>query len=555
LNQLFFIFYPIIFNLQEKMTLAVLTASEMKQVEIWTRENCGISEYEMISQAGQVVLNTAKSLHPTLARPTSRTWVFVCGKGHNGADGLQCALLASAQGYKVKVFQILSDKGYSTETGMLHSRFKKNKLKIQFIKSTAEIQFPENTALIIEGLLGAGITKEAEGLIADCIHKINLSSHPVLSIDIPSGLFTDSTETKLHVKPMATISLGSPKISSLFYPSSSAFGSIYFDSLCFPENKLRSQPLSADLFINEDAYAVYPKRPYDAHKYSTGKVLIIAGSKGMHGAAILAAHSALKTGAGMVKLAVPAGIHEAICQHTVEIISIPVGAQQSGKGRTPTSQNTEQAAFFTSGHIKELQPYIDWADAVLIGPGLGKKMQTISFLTRLIPGIQKHLIVDGDGLQFFDKEIFTKLKAPPSTLKHIIATPHAGEFSRMGGKYTYESPLKHMKNAKTTAGKYRVNILLKGPTSIYTSYNRKTTILTSGNAGLATAGTGDILAGIITALACHLDLKSAAGLGVHIHSESAEAARKKTGIMGMTATDVLDHIPVVLREIEHEKNH
>ncbi|MFC1584143.1 NAD(P)H-hydrate dehydratase [Fibrobacterota bacterium] len=530
------------------MTLAVLTASEMKQVETWTREKCGISESNMIAQAGQAVFNTARSLHSSYARPGSRPWVFVCGKGHNGADGIQAALLARSRGFKVKVFQLFSEKGYSPETRLLHDKIKRAKLKIQPVKKAEDLQFPQNTALVIDGLLGAGITREAAGITADCIRLINQSTLPVLSIDIPSGLFTDESEVGLHVHAMATMSLGTLKLSAIFYPSCQRFGSIYFDSLCFPESQLRLQPSRTELFRKEDAYEVYPERAYDAHKYSTGKVLIIAGSKGMHGAAVLSAHAALKAGAGMVKLAVPSGLHNEICHHTVEIISLPIGKRKTSSGKTG-----EDAPHFSQSHVKELLPLIEWADAVLLGPGLGKHADTIKFLLKLVPEISTRLVVDGDGLQFFCPAANKGIGRASSSFKQVIATPHAGEFKRMGGTYRYDSPLQHLQHAKSISKKYGLNVLLKGPTSIITSHDGTSTILPSGNPGLATAGSGDVLAGIITALLCLLDPVPASGLGVYIHSASADLARHQTGILGMTASDVLNHIPAVIREIEDEK--
>jgi NAD(P)H-hydrate epimerase len=528
----------------------------MKQVELWTKDNCGISESEMIAQAGKVVFYTTRSIHSSFSNPGPEEWVFVCGKGHNGADGLQAALLAAAHGYKVRVYQTISPKkGYSPESQLLHEQITKSKIDFKFFKTVEELQFSEDTCLIIEGLLGAGIQKEAKGLIAKCIQKLNQCPYPVVSIDVPSGLSTDSTQMGIHIKPIATVSLGTPKLSSLFYPTSVEYGSLYFDSLCFPEKPLRSQPSQIELFRREDVCAGYPVRPYDAHKYSTGKVLIIAGSKGMHGAAVLAAHGALKAGAGMVKLAVPAGIHPAVCQHTIEIISLAIGANVKTQKSGVTSAQDQEIGCFHPDHIKELQPVLDWADTVLIGPGLGKEPDTIDFLRKVVPKVKKNLVLDGDGLQFFCTEYVQNLKKRPTFLTRVIATPHGGEFKRMGGKYQYETPLEHINNARAIAEKYHTNVLLKGPTSLFASYQGKSVVLPSGNAGLATAGTGDVLAGILTALYCLANAETAVGVGVYIHSAAADLAKNKTGILGMTASDVLAHIPEVMASLEKDIAH
>ena len=535
------------------MTLAVLTASEMKDVESWTQQECGLTESQMIAQAGQVIFNTARSLHSSYACPSRKPWIFICGKGHNGADGLQCALLAMAEKYRVKVFQIYAAKGYSPETKLLQDQFKKLNKKIHIIKNEKDFIIPEDAALIIDGLLGAGITREADSLIAHCIHKINNSFVPTLSIDIPSGMYTDSSHVHLWVNPLATICLGTPKISSQFHPTRKAYGRIYFDTLCFPQKKLHAQTSPLKLFRREDAIEIYPLRPYDAHKYRVGKVLVIAGSLGMHGAAIMTAQSALKAGAGLVKLAVPGGIRGEVCRHTLEVITIPVGSALHKVSAVSENGGNQHIGCFTSSHCQELSESIEWADAVVLGPGLGKNKETVKFLCKLIPQINKPLVVDGDGLQFFNPELSTAYKKTKTAFPNIICTPHGGEFKRMGGVNQYDQPLEHINNIRSLAVQLKTNVLWKGPTSLFASDKGTCTMLPSGSPGLATAGTGDVLAGILGAFMCLLNHKNAVGLAAYIHSTTANFAGRKTGMLSMTASDVIAHIHLAMKELESEK--
>ncbi|MBF0430296.1 MAG: NAD(P)H-hydrate dehydratase [Fibrobacteria bacterium] len=522
------------------MPLPLLTAPEMKLVEKQTTTETGISELQMITQAGAAVFRCAKQVTVKLPHSEKKNWIIICGKGHNGADGLQAAILAAEQDYKITLYQIFSDKGYSPETIQLHQQLNQQGIKVHFYKDASELHLPYDTALIIEGLLGAGVTNPARGLVAESIKKINQSSVPVLSIDIPSGLYTDETNIELHVKPVATISFGTQKLSSLFYPSAGEFGKTFFDKLCFPPSLTTKQPSRLSVFQSSDADASYPTRPYDAYKYSTGKILVIAGSKGMHGASILCSRAALNAGAGMVKLVVPAAMHNEVCNHTLEIISHGAG-------------DKKRTTHFSLLEIEELLAHIEWADTVCLGPGLGRHPDTIAFLLELIPQISKPLVIDGDGLHFFYPEVNPQIIKLQPENQHIIVTPHAGEYKRMGGFYQYNCPLEHIKGVQNLASNRGVTLLLKGPTTTISDAKGHAIICPPGNPGLATAGTGDVLAGVITALVHQADTITAASLGVFLHNTSANLAQVLTGISGMTASDVLNHIPHASKQIEDRK--
>jgi NAD(P)H-hydrate epimerase len=262
---------------------------------------------------------------------------------------------------------------------------------------------------------------------------------------------------------------------------------------------------------------------------------------GMHGAPVLAALSAMRAGAGMVRLAVPAALHDAVCKHLLEIITIPVG--------------DENCAHFATGHVKELVQHLEWADVVLLGPGLGKHPETLLFLNALMMHAPQRMVIDGDGLRFFSPE--NSADRPAYGNSEILATPHAGEFSRIGGRYCYEKPLELIGNLRQTATKLDINILLKGPTNLLACRDAHCTILPFGDPGLATAGTGDVLAGATTALFCHLNVNSAAGVGVAVHSQASQLAQRKGAALSMMAGDLIHCLPAafkVLMDIAKEKN-
>ncbi len=512
------------------MTIPVLTAAQMKAVEALTTSKYGISEQEMIMQAGMAVFLQAQITAQSL-KNNRGSWVIICGKGHNGADGLQAALFAEDTGIPIHLYQISSSKGYSKETRALQQQIKaKPNLSLNFISNIEDFFIPDTTSVIIEGLLGAGITREPEGLIRQCIERLNQTNIPVISIDIPSGLPTDITRALIHVKAHTTISLGSPKLSSFFNPAMSAYGHTCFNPICFKTKDIQAAGSGISAFTRADALAVYPRRPVNANKYTAGKVLIIAGSAGMHGAAIMASGSALRAGAGLVRLAVPSALGDIAAAHTTEVITMPIG------------KSALSASCFDLSHIPQLEPWLEWADSILIGPGLGKAPQTMEFLNKILPAIHKPLIIDGDGLQYFCSNT-------QGDFTNTILTPHEGEYKRMGG-ICPSSPLERITHLQELSQKLRTNILLKGPTSILGTTDGNALILTPGNPGLATAGTGDVLAGILSALRCHLGPSQAGGLACYIHSRAAAGAVQKNGTLGMIASDVIKLIGPVTRELE-----
>jgi hydroxyethylthiazole kinase-like uncharacterized protein yjeF len=264
-------------------------------------------------------------------------------------------------------------------------------------------------------------------------------------------------------------------------------------------------------------------------------VLVIAGSRGMHGAAALCANAALRSGAGMVRAAVPAGIYRELSAHLLEIIGTPVGE--------------DDARHFAPAHADELAPWIEWADVVVIGPGLGRHADTTAFLARVLESLRgKRVVVDGDGLSAFAEP--AEGGAPGGEgFERFVLTPHAGEYRRMGG-LAENASLALAENARAFAARRGLHLVLKGPTTLNARPDGSTVLSTSGNPGMATAGSGDVLAGILAALLTQKDAAEAAPLAVYLHGRAGEAARRDRGMRGMNASDLILYLPLALKELE-----
>ena len=545
--------------------IPILTLAEMKEVERKTASEHGLSEYDMIQSAGEAVFETIKNMLeqdgaeddlpedelededlppdvPPRGGRREQSIAFVCGPGHNGADGLAAALLASQAGYPVVIYQVPGERGYSPETQRLQQALAEADLPIHNVRSPLDLPVFQDVSLIVDALLGSGISRDPEGLIQSCIFGMNQSGVPILSVDIPSGVRCDDPALSgSAVQATATVCLGAMKISAAFYPASLAYGKVGYSPICFDEKLLMGQPSRLRLYTLDDAVSDYPERDYRANKYTTGKVLVIAGSRGMHGAAALCANAALRAGAGMVRLAYPAGIHPEIAVHILEIIGLPVGAEAGVGPQGP--------GHFRPDHLAELEEALAWADCVLLGPGLGKHADTTAFLQALIPKLKgRRAALDGDALAYVKPEF--PLQPDLRGYENFVVTPHAGEYKRMGGEYDYGHPLDLMRAARAWSQKTNLNLLLKGATTIFAAPDGRLTVLPVGNPGMATAGSGDVLAGVVSALLAVRPPDQAAALSAFAHGKAGDLARKDRGTLGLVASDLLLYLPMSLLEIE-----
>lgn len=554
--------------------IPILTLAESKEIERKAATEQGLSEFDMITSAGEAVFESVKALieeeygerpseherdmeeeveedlgppspQPPRRSPGDISIAFVCGSGHNGADGLSAAVLAAQAGFSVVIYQMTAERGYSRETERLQGQLADADITINFVRSPLDLPVFQDISLIVDALLGTGTNRDPDGLLQSCIFGMNQSGVPILAVDIPSGIRCDSPEVSgTAVQASATLCLGSMKVSAAFFPASLNYGKIGYSPICFDEKLLLNQPSRMRLYTLDDAVSDYPERDYKANKYTVGKVLVISGSRGMHGAAALCANAALRAGAGMVKLAYPAGIHSEAAIHILEIIGVPIGAGSSGG-----TGGAWGVGHFHPEHISELEPLLEWADSVLIGPGLGRHPETMAFLERLLPTLKgKRTVIDGDALSWFKADF--QSQADLRGYDYFVLTPHAGEYKVMGGEYDYEHPLELIKKLRAFAQARNLNILLKGATTLLAVPDGRVSVLPVGNPGMATAGSGDVLAGTIAGILGVKNPEQAAALGAFAHGKAGDLARKDRGTLGLVASDLLLYLPLALLDAE-----
>lgn len=498
-------------------------------------DNSVISDYGV----AQAVLmeNAALAARDVVARRWGigdRDVLILCGSGNNGGDGFALARLLYARGAAVSLLM-------AGDPGKLNGAAADNyhivrQLPLEILQLDSSPQPPllnkidfSRYNLIVDGLFGTGLSRNLEGRMALLAERINESGTAVLALDIPSGVSADTGEilgTAIHAE--ATVTFGIPKRGNLLYPGAAAGGTLYHSEISFPPE------VSGDssMILSVNVPPGLPVRNPAGHKGSFGKVLIIGGSPAYRGAPALAAGAALKSGAGYVRLAVPSELVPQIFPLIPEAVFLP----QNGAGAMGAE------------HLPELLEQAMEADAVLIGPGLSTDPESVRLAREFIPAAESALVIDGDALTALaGREELCREREYPSYL-----TPHPGEMARLLGSSISEIEARRVDTALEAADRYGATVVLKGAHSVIADPNGSAWINLTGNSGMGTAGSGDVLSGIVAALAAiQMGFPSEADplrLAVHLHGLAGDLAAESIGRAGITASDIMSFIPAAMEQ-------
>jgi NAD(P)H-hydrate epimerase len=387
----------------------------------------------------------------------------------------------------------------------------------------------QESALCIDALLGTGIERAVSDRLAAVIAWINVASRRVLAVDIPSGV--DGNTGAVHgtaVRAHVTVTLGLPKLGLAFHPGRGHVGRLVVADIGFPADILREAPSPWEWYGIEAARQALPALQPTAHKYSRGTVVVVAGSRAYPGAAALAASGAQRAGAGIVHLVAPASIRDVLEVMLPEVIVHPVGDAGTG---APAAEALHRAATL-----------VERAQAVVVGPGVGADAETQAGIRRLLARLEVPAVVDAEAI--------AALHRPPHPGPRII-TPHAGELARWSGLPGEPDALARAESAASLAHDWDAVLLAKGaPTVVLTPEGRRI-VNGSGNAGLATAGSGDVLAGIVGAfLAQGMPAAEAAALAAFVHGRTAESLSERVSTRSLIARDLASELGAVLRALE-----
>ncbi|RUA26454.1 MAG: bifunctional ADP-dependent NAD(P)H-hydrate dehydratase/NAD(P)H-hydrate epimerase [Bacteroidetes bacterium] len=494
--------------------MKILDIEKIREADRFTIENEPISSIDLMERAGK---NCTKWIRKKLNKEQD-IFIFV-GPGNNGGDGLVIARLLAEKKYKVTVVMLLFTEHFSDDfTINLNRLEEQNIAQIVKVRSKEDIPKIDKGSLIIDAIFGSGLNRAVSGFVADAIQSINENDVIVVSIDIPSGLFADEfidsrKNTMVHAD--YTLSLQFPKYSFMFSENEFIIGELdIIDIGLHPQyiNTVKEKALLIDL--SEAAPLLRPRSKF-SHKGTYGHALLIAGSYGKMGAAVLASKASLRSGLGLL---------------TTHIPKSGVNILQTATPETMLSIDPNEFSFSKLPNLSNFS-------CVGIGPGLGKDPQSGNALKLLIQEMQSPMLLDADALNILS-ENKTWLSFLP---KNSILTPHPKEFERLAGKSSNSA--EKLEKQKEFAIKHQVIVVLKGAHTSIATPDGKLFFNSTGNPGMATAGSGDVLTGIILALLSqNYPPIEAAILGVYIHGLAGDIAAKKKGFEAMIASDIVKYL-------------
>lgn len=485
----------------------IITAGQVRAVDLYSIENEPITSLELMERAAVAFVEVFASLVSS-----QYSIHVVCGVGNNGGDGFAVARLLKKRGYQVATSLI-----EFTDRIAPDCRENLNRLgtAVNLVRSMRDLVIQEE--VVVDALFGSGLSRPVVGFGAEVIDFINNSKAKVVSIDLPSGLFSEVMDfSGAIVRAEYTIAFQRAKLSFLIPESGKFVGEFVVVDIGLNEEFIEAQSSEYFMLDERDVQRMLPKRKKFQHKGDFGRVQVFSGSFGKMGAAFLCGKAVLRAGAGLVTLHIPQ------CGYDVIQSSLPEAMVTVDKLSNEIS----------SGLI------LDNTDAICVGPGLGTSSSTANWLVMLLKGNNKPLVLDADVLNV--------LALHPELMDFVpeqsILTPHVGEFTRLFGPST--DGLERIEKLKSVASHRKWVIILKGAHSTIGLPNGEVVFNTTGNAGMATAGSGDVLAGIITGLLAQgMTSEDAALTGVFLHGKAGDLAAKRVGKMSLMASDLLNELP------------
>jgi ADP-dependent NAD(P)H-hydrate dehydratase / NAD(P)H-hydrate epimerase len=521
----------------------VLTAAQMREADRLTTEKYAIPSSRLMENAGAAVVEFLVAQFPSLAK---RKIVVLCGKGNNGGDGLVVARLLKESGCEPEVFLFANAADLAGDAAANLKRWQQGMGRLHVMTSLSEWQSSRaalsDSDLILDALLGTGLRGPVEGLLAAVIEDLNAAREKdtrtqgracVVAVDMPSGLASDAQDFGGPVVTADfTVTFTAPKLGQMILPRGTCCGELVVRGIGTPPELLESDPNLKIHWIEPGEFRVLPlTRDPAANKGTYGHALIVAGSLGKSGAAVLAARGALRSGAGLVTVATPESVLPVVAAGMPEMMTVPLAATDAG---TASFRNFDYGRFTETSRNKSV---------IAIGPGLSTHTETQQFIHALVAETELPIILDADGLNAF-AGIADHLSQRRASA--MVVTPHPGEMARLFGVTVKEVQARRLEIAVEAAARWRANVILKGYHTILATPSGHTYINTTGNPGMATGGTGDVLTGILAGLTAQFgveDWPRVLSLGIYLHGLAGDIAASRVGQAPLIASDLVESIP------------
>ncbi len=514
--------------------MQVLTTAEMREADRRTIEDIGIPGRVLMESAGRAIVRQMEKVVPNLLR---RPIEIVCGKGNNGGDGLVVFRYFATHGYRARAWVLAPLDTLSGDAKANLDSALALGLTVESLSNERELEKVVGSfsahAVVVDAILGTGLTKAARGMAEQAILRLNRIPAFRVAVDVPSGLSSDSGEIPGEaIEADLTVALAAPKLCHLLPPASFRCGQLKVTDIGIPKQILTATGSKLATIEPEDFAKVWtPGRP-DAHKGSFGHLLIVSGSVGKTGAAVMAAAAALRSGAGLVTVAAPGR-------------ALPMMAPALLESMWEPLEETPDGAIATGALPRALE-LLEGKTAAAIGPGLGQNPETLSFVKKFIQEIEIPAVIDADGINAFEGD---PKAIPPG--RALALTPHPGEAARLLNCTAKDIQRDRLDAVRRLAKDLDVGVALKGYRTLVSEPSGRAQINMTGNAGMASGGTGDVLTGMVGAfLARGFAVGDSLRLGVYLHGLSGDLAAEEKGQVSLTATDLIHHLPVAIRQLE-----
>jgi len=516
--------------------MRLVTNAEMKKIDGWAIRKFGLSGPVLMENAGRGCVEVLEKYFD----PANLKVLVVCGKGNNGGDGFVIARHLCNRHASVKTV-LLERENELKGDALRNLRLLKNARneiitasRVSQLRVLTQVFHPD---VIIDAVFGTGFSGIPQGLYAQAIDLMNESDAFILSVDIPSGINgNDGKCTKRCVIADATATMCLPKRGHYLFPGRAFCGELHVIDIGIPYSLIDDGfPRTVEY---DDISSLLPFRPPDGNKGTFGNILVIAGARGFGGAAAMASLAALKAGAGLVRLAAPRGVVDSLEGKLLEVVKVPL-------------EQTEEETISPPA-VETLKPFLKSSTAIVVGPGITTNPETTIFLEELLSMVNVPCILDADAINIIaqNPRIMKKIRAP------VIMTPHPGELARLIKSTPRQINNERFDIAIECAGKFNCVLVLKGAPTVIAAPDGAVYVNTTGNSGLASAGTGDVLVGLISGfVAQRQSLLNAAMTGVFMHGLAADLAIEEGSEYALTAADLLEYLPrafnyLLRRELE-----
>jgi ADP-dependent NAD(P)H-hydrate dehydratase / NAD(P)H-hydrate epimerase len=515
--------------------MKLVTAAQMQTLDRRTITEAHVPSSVLMERAGEGVMT---HLEKQYGPARGKTVTIFCGKGNNGGDGLVVARLLHRRHARVHVLMVAPLADLSRDAALMHRRLVKTAggATVKSFRSADQVRgLLASSDFVIDALFGTGLSSGVTGTYRDAIDLINETQRPVIAVDIPSGLHADSGAVMGRaVCASLTVTFGLPKLGLVVGSGIDHAGTVRIVDIGIPPAYVEAIDSRIVLMTRKEVAKALPPRKPSSHKGTFGHAGIIAGSVGKSGAAALAAQAALRVGAGLVTVATPVSVNDVLEAKLLEAMTVPL---PETKARTLARSSLDRVVAFMQART-----------AVAIGPGLSTHPETVELIQSLMKHLDRPTVLDADALNALTGRtaLLTECKIPP------ILTPHPGEMARLEVEATTQTVnADRIGTAQRFSRERGVFLVLKGARTVIARPDGLVAVCPTGNPGMATAGTGDVLAGMVVGLLAQgLSSWDAACTATYVHGYAGDLAAQRLGQAGMLARDLIARIPYALQQLQ-----